>query len=65
MKLRCQSSVLLLVYITKMKRDLTNTLSFSKNNKSFRNHNQQVPKCMNNKKSNIAFEFPNQTNLKP
>ena len=46
-----------------MKRDLTNTLSFSKNNKSFRNHNQQVPKCMNNQKSSLAFEFPNQTIL--
>ena len=45
-----------------MKRDLTNTLIFSKNKKSFRNYNQQAPKWMNNQKFNLAFEFPNKTN---
>ena len=45
-----------------MKIDLTNTLSFSENKKSFHNHNQQAPKWMNNQKFNLAFEFPNKTN---
>ena len=36
-----------------MKRDVTNTLRFSKNKKSFRKHNQQAQEQMNNKKNLI------------